>query len=344
MRVIRLHKPFDLRMHDEPVPQPKAGEVLVRIKSVGICASDVHYYREGRIATSVVEQPLILGHEPSGVIEELGQGVTGLRAGARVAVEPAKPCWECDLCRAGYTNVCKDVEFFGAPPVDGALREFVAWPARLVVPIPDGVTFDEAAMVEPMAIGVHTVNLANMKGGESVAVLGAGAIGLSVLQAARLKKPSIIVVSEPVAERRQAALKLGADAVVDTCCADSAEQMLAANEDGEFDVVFECAGEPEAVWQAPELTRPLGTVVIVGIPVVDEYAFPGGVCRRKELTIQIVRRSRNTAEEAIRLIEQKLVDVASYVTHIFPVEKTKEALELAAGKADGVIRATIHII
>ncbi|MDO8684818.1 MAG: NAD(P)-dependent alcohol dehydrogenase [Armatimonadota bacterium] len=343
MRVIRLHAPFDLRMHEEPVPQVKPDEVLIRVKSVGVCASDLHYYKEGRIGTNVVEKPLIIGHEPSGVIEEVSAEVVGLRKGDRVAIEPAKPCRECKFCRQGYTNVCKSVEFFGTPPIDGALREFVAWPARLAIPIPENVSFDEAAMVEPLSVGVYAVKVSDMKGGETIAILGAGAIGLSVLQAAKLKGADKIIVTEPVAERRQVALKLGAHTVIDPSQGNVIEQALAANGGNEPDIVFECAGEPETFAQAVEIARPLGTVVIVGIPSADEYSFPASPSRRKGLTIKLLRRSRGVTEESIEMVSRGLVNVASFATHTFPLEKTREAFELAAAKTDGVIRAVIHV-
>jgi L-iditol 2-dehydrogenase len=342
MKVLRLHAPFDLRISEEPVPDIRPDEVLIRIKSVGVCASDLHYYSEGRIGTQIIDKPLIIGHEPSGVIEDVGAAVTSLKKGDRVAVEPAKPCRQCDLCRAGHTHVCKQVQFFGTPPVDGALREFVAWPANLAMPIPDNVSLDEAAMVEPLAIGVHAANISHMKGGETVAVFGAGAIGLSVLQAVKVKGAKKIIVSEPVPERRELALKLGADVAMDTS-EDVVDRIIAANDDKQLDLSFECAGQPETFCQAAEVARPLATVVIVGIPSEDEYCFPASSSRRKELTIHIQRRSCGTAEESIQLIERGLVDVKSLVTHVFPLERAREAFELAIAKTDGVIRAAIHL-
>ncbi|MDO8587771.1 MAG: NAD(P)-dependent alcohol dehydrogenase [Armatimonadota bacterium] len=343
MKAIRLYAPFDLRMHHEPAPDIGSDDVLIRIKSVGICASDVHYYKEGRIGTSVVEKPLILGHEPSGVIEDVGSTVQNLRKGDRVAVEPARPCWECELCRAGHTHVCRGVRFFGTPPIDGALRELIAWPSRLAIPIPDNVSFDEAAMVEPLAIGMHAARVADLKGGETVAVLGAGAIGLSVLQAVRLRNPARVIVTEPIEERRSAAVKLGADAALDPSSPDIVGRIIAANSGREPDVVFECAGEPEAFTQACTVARPLSTVVIVGIPSEDVYCFPASVSRRKELVIRLLRRSCGEAEEAVRMVEEGRVDVKSYVTHTFPLENTREALDLAAAKSDGAIRVVVHV-
>ena len=330
-------------MHDEPAPVAGEGEVLIRVKSVGVCASDLHYYQEGRIGSQVVESPLILGHEPSGVIEEIGPGVSGLKKGDRVAVEPARPCWSCDICRAGHTHVCKNVRFFGTPPEDGALRQLVAWPARLAIPMPENVSFDEAAMIEPLAVGMHAAKVAGLKGGETVAVLGAGAIGLSVLQAVRLRNPARVIVTEPIPERRQAALRLGADAALDSASGDVVNEVIAANGGRELDFVFECAGEPDAFTQTCEMVRPLGAPVIVGIPSEDAYCFPASISRRKELTIRLIRRSCGEAEESLEMVGRGLVDVKSYVTHTFPLERTREAFELAAAKADGAVRVVIRV-
>ena len=341
MKVLRLHKPFDLRLHDEPIPEVGQDEVLVKVASVGVCASDVHYYREGRIGDQVVEKPLILGHEFSATVVGVGRNVKTLTEGDRVAVEPGKHCKRCAPCRQGYINLCPNIIFFGTPPVDGSLREYLAWPAELCVRVSDSVSFDEAAMIEPLAVGVYSAELAEMAGGETVAVLGAGAIGLSALQAARAAGASKVVVTEPIPERRKLAAKLGADVVLDPA-ADSTSAIIEQTRGG-ADVVFECAGMPDAVWQTVEVARPRGRVVIVGIPEEDQYCFPAGLARHREVSVQFVRRSRNAAEKSVEMVENKLVDVASYATHRFPFERSEDALKLAADKTDGVLRAVIHL-
>jgi len=342
MRVLRLHKPFDLRYHDEPVPDIGPDEVLVKVGSVGVCASDVHYYREGKIGDQVVEKPIVLGHEFSGVIAKIGSDVKTLVEGARVAVEPSKACKQCELCKEGYANICPNVQFFGTPPIDGAFREYVAWPAELCIQIKDDVSLDEAAMIEPLAVGVYAVDLAEMAGRETVAILGVGAIGLSVLQAAKIVGAGKIIVSDPIAERRQLALKLGADIAIDPSATDLPDAVMRETGLG-VEVVFECAGMPEAIWQTAQVVRPKGRVVVVGIPEEDQYCFGASKCRRKELNLQFVRRSRDTAERSVEMVERKLVDVASYATHRFPFDGAEDALKLAAEKIDGVVRAVIRV-
>ncbi len=342
MRVLRLHKPYDLQFHDEPIPDLAPDEVLIRVGSVGICASDVHYYREGRIGDQVVQKPIVLGHEFSGVVAAVGSGVKTLQEGARVAVEPSRPCKQCDVCREGLTNICPNVQFFGTPPIDGSLREYLAWPAELCIQVSHTVSLDEAAMIEPLAVGLYAVDLAEMAGGETVAVLGVGAIGLSVLQAARVAGAAKIIVSEPIKERRELALNLGADVVIDPSTGDSTSQILEMTGRG-VEIAFECAGMPDAVAQTAEIVRPKGRVVVVGIPEEDVYSFRASPCRRKELEIQMVRRSKNTAERGVEMVERGLVDVKSYVTHRFPFEKAGEAIELAWRKSDGVLRAVVNV-
>lgn len=342
MKVLRLHKPFDMRYSDEPVPEIGPDDVLLRVGSVGVCASDVHYYREGRIGDQVVEKPIILGHEFSAVVAAVGDRVRTLQEGARVAVEPGKPCGECRPCRQEHINLCLNIVFFGTPPVDGCLREYLAWPADLCVPIGDSVSLDEAAMIEPLAVGVYAVDLAEIAGGGSVAVLGLGAIGLSVLQAARVAGAGTIIATDPIPERRALAESLGASLAVDPSSGESTKAILNAT-DGGAEVVFECAGMPDAVWQTAEVAGPKGRVVIVGIPEEDEYRFCGSLSRRRELTVQFVRRSKNAAERCAEMIERRLVDVKSYVTHTFPFDEAANAFELAMEKRDGVVRAVIRV-
>lgn len=371
MRSLRLHAPRDLRMHDEPVPMPGPGEALVRVASVGICASDVHYYRDGRIGSTILTGPIVLGHEASGVIAALGEGVTAPPVGARVAIEPARPCMRCEFCRAGHYNVCPDIPFFGSPPTDGCLRDYVCWPAELCLPVPDSVSFVEAAMTEPLAIGLHAVSLAGVPAGPgrgeasaeahvsdrpslypanaslrrpTAAVLGAGAIGLSVLQALKVAGIERVIVSEPIRKRRELAARLGACGIIDPSSSNSEEEVAALTDGRGADMVFECTGEEDAVREACRIARPLGKLVILGIPAGEDYPFDASTARRKELTAVFVRRSNATTERAIELVARGHVDVACFATHHFPLERAADALELALSRRDGVVRAMVRLL
>lgn len=349
MRALRLHGPRDLRLHDEPVPTPAWGEVLIQVKSVGVCASDLHYYRDGRIGTTVITDPIVIGHEASGVIAALGDGVSdtletaALAVGDRVAIEPAKPCMQCEWCRTGHYNVCPGIPFFGTPPTDGCFRDYIAWPARLALRVPDTLTFDEIAIVEPLAIGVYVVKLAQPRPDDVVAVLGAGGVGLSVLQAARADGVRCVIVSEPVPERREMALRMGASEVIDPSASNAEDEFARLTGGRGADVVIECTGEEDAVRESCKIARVLGRVMVVGIPNGDDYPFDASTARRKQLTATFVRRSNETTGRAIELVAEGKVDAASLATHRFPLEQAAEAIELAIARADGVIRAMVVV-
>ncbi len=343
MRVVRLHAPHDLRMHDEPVPEPGLGDVQIQIKSVGVCASDGHWYRDGRIGSTVVEKPLILGHEAGGVITKLGEGVTNLKVGDHVAIEPAKSCMVCEQCKTENYNLCPSVEFFGTPPTDGCFRDFVVWPARLAIPVSPKLSFDEIAMLEPLAVGLYAVNLAKIKTGDTVLVMGAGAIGLSVLQAAQWGGAKTIIVSEPIEARRKMAAKLGATAVIDPAAQDAASEVSDLTNGFKADVVFECAGTDDAVREACGLVRIMGKIVVVGIPDTDTYCFDASLARRKQLRSIFVRRSNLTTEKAIELVGRGILNARAMATHHFPLEKTKEALEMTVAKADNAVRVMVEV-
>jgi len=340
MKAVRLYGPGDMRLVEIDKPTPGPGEALVQVKAVGICASDVHYYREGRIGDAVVTEPIIMGHEFAGVVAELGPGVEGLRVGDRVAVEPAIPCGECELCRAGEINICLGIKFCGTPPYDGALREYIAWPAELCVPVPESMSFAEIAMLEPLAIGVYGVEMVEPVQGRSVGILGAGAIGLSLLQAAKAAGCGKTAVTDLIPERLELARKLGADEAFDANAPEIVKKVVGGSLGP--DIVFEAAGVNEAVVQATEMVRPGGTAVLGGIPDDDVLCVSASVVRRKGLTIKMIRRSRNTLHRALELVKRGEADASSLATHFFPVERIVEAFELAAARTDGVLRAIVE--
>ena len=289
----------------------------------------------------MVREPLVIGHEAAGVVDALGEGVTGLAVGDRVAIEPTNPCGECKFCRAGHYNVCPNVRFFGTPPENGCFREYLTWPATCALKIPDSMSHDEAAIVEPMAVGIYAVKLANLSGGETVAVLGSGAIGLSAVQAAKVAGAGRIIVSEPVAARRDLAKRLGASEVIDPSTSDAEKEFSRLTDGYGPDVVIECTGEDDATREASRVVRILGRIVVVGIPDRDDYTFEASACRHKEMTVVFCRRSNLTAETAIEWIAEGKVDAACMATHRFPLEDTVKAMELAMSRTDGVVRAIV---
>lgn len=343
MRASRLHGVRDLRLEQLPRPAPGPGEVLLQVAAVGVCGSDVHYYREGRIGTQVVTAPLILGHESSAWVAELGPGVTGLEPGNLVAVEPGVPCGRCEPCRMGHPNLCPEVRYCGTPPVDGVFAEYTVMPAENCFPLPETLGAVEGALLEPLGIAIHTVDLAHLKAGCTVAVLGAGPIGLLTAAVARAAGASEVYVSEPLAHRRSFAREYAADEAVNPHEVDAVAAIKRLTGGRGVDVAFEAAGAPDTAQQAAAVARIGGQVVIAGIPDGDTLAFDASTVRRKGLTIKLVRRMKHTYPRAIRLVGTGQVDLRPLATHFFPLERIAEAFQLVSTYGDGVLRAMIQV-
>lgn len=343
MKALRLHGPRELRVDEVPTPTPRGGEALIRVRALGVCGSDVHYYLDGRIGDDIAPVPFTLGHEFAGEIVALGPEAEGPPIGSRVAVDPAIPCGSCEACRDGNANCCPDVRFPASPPVQGALCEFYAHPSHLCVPLPDALAFEEGAMLEPLGVAIHAVALTKIRSGATVAILGAGPIGLLIAQIARHAGARAIYLSEPVPERRALARRVGATSVCDPGARDPVAWIHDATRGRGVDIGIEAAWGAEAVGQAIGMTRPAGRVVLVGIPRDDRCTFPASVARRKGLTILMSRRMKSVYPEAIALVERGHVDVDPLITHRFPLDRAAEAFELVASLSDGVSKALIEI-
>lgn len=344
MRACRIYGIRDLRVGMAPQPEPGASEVLLQVASVGVCGSDVHYYLEGCIGSQVIDSPLIMGHEFSARVVELGAGVTGLTPGQLVAVEPAVSCGHCEMCQQGHPNLCRNILFCGcpSPPFQGALADYVVMPAHNCFPLPDTMNATVGALLEPLGIAIHAVDLAHLRPGATVAVLGAGPIGLLTASVARVAGATEVYMSEPLADRRSAALGF-ANYVIDPSGGNAAAEILRLTGGRGVDVAFEAAGAPEAPQQAAAATRPGGTVIIIGIPPDDTMTVSASTVRGKGLTLKLVRRMKHTYPRAIRLVERGIIDLGPIATHHFPLERTPEAFELVAGKSDGVLKAMIDV-
>jgi L-iditol 2-dehydrogenase len=301
VRTARLHAVGDLRVADEPVPDATPGMSLVQVTAVGICGSDLHWWDEGAIGDAKLTHPLVLGHEGAGVIAE------GPRAGQRVAIDPAIPCQTCRACRDGYRNLCYRLKFSGHGDTDGMMREFMAWPTTALHPLPDRVSDADGAMLEPLGVAIHCVDLGHLPFGGTASVIGCGPIGLLLIEVLKVAGASSVLAVEPLAHRREAAERLGADEVADPAAFDEA---LRAG----VDVAFEAAGNNEGVELAMASVRPGGRVVLVGIPGDDVIRFGASLARRKGLTIAMVRRMNEVYPRAISLAERGVVDLGSVVT------------------------------
>ena len=327
MWAARLHGARDIRFERVPHPgQPGPNEVLVRVSATGICGSDLHTYLDARIGDTVLKAPLILGHEFAGAVVAVGKRVKNLRVGTRVAVDPAQPCHHCDLCKRDHPNLCRRLHFCGLYPDDGSLAEFIRVPAKSCFPVPKAIDDVEAALLEPLGVALHATNLAKIHQGDRVAVLGAGPIGLLLIQTVKLAGAGEILLSDPLAWRVTLARKFGARPLP---------------RDAEVDVAIEAAWGGAAIERAVEITRPGGRVVLVGIPSEDRCAFKHSLARRKGLTVVFSRRMKHTYPRAIQLVTSRRVDLSSLVTHRFPLRRTADAFAICAEYKDKVVKAII---
>jgi L-iditol 2-dehydrogenase len=333
------------RVEVREVPEPRlknATDILIRVGAVGLCGSDIHYYKEGRIGDQVVEFPFTAGHECAGSVVEIGPAVRDLKPGDRVAVDPAVVCGVCDQCLAGRPNTCRKLLYLGTPgQMSGALCEFIVMPGKNCYPLPDGLTLEEGVLVEPLSIALHAMRMTGEPVPECIAVLGAGPIGLSVLLAARASGVRMVCATDKIDARGKTARTAGAAWTGNPDREDIVKQMMTYAPDG-FDAVFECCGDQSALDQAVCLLKPGGRLLIVGIPAVERISFDIHSLRRKEISLHNVRRQKGCIQEAIDLIIKGKAGVRFMATHTFRIEEAPKAFELAAGYSDGVIRAIIR--
>ncbi|MFH1023143.1 MAG: alcohol dehydrogenase catalytic domain-containing protein [Planctomycetota bacterium] len=326
------------------VPEPRiAGprDVLLRVDAVGVCGSDIHYYRHGRVGSQVVTYPYRVGHEMSATVLETGRAVRRVRPGDRVAVDPAAWCGRCDQCRAGRFHTCRNLKFLGTPGQgDGCLCERIVMPAASCFPLRTSTTAEDGALVEPLSIGIYSVSLAGGVAGKKIAILGCGPIGLCVLLAAREAGARRVYATDKIASRLAVARRQGASWAGNPDRADIVRQ-IARREPLSLDIVFECCGKSEALDQAVNLLKPGGTLVIVGIPATDTITLSIDKLRRKEITIRNVRRQNECVEPAVHFIEKHRREARFLVTHRFPLAESKKAFDLVSGYRDGVLKAMI---
>jgi L-iditol 2-dehydrogenase len=323
MKTLRLHGLHDLRIGEEPLPLPEKGQALLKVTSVGICGSDLHWFSEQGIGDARLTRPLVLGHEFAAVIAD------GSRSGQRVAVEPAVSCGACEFCQHGHPNLCANVIFAGHGAQDGALREYMTWPTENLFPLPDALSDEDGAMLEPLGVAIHSVDLGHLKAGMTVGIFGCGPIGLLIVQMARLSGAAKIVATDLLPQRVDAAKALGATHAFLTEDRPDVSAILAATGGRGVDVAFEAAGAQTAVDEAFAAVVPGGKVILAGIPGDDKTSFSASLARRKGLTIKLVRRMKYTYPRAIQLVENGLVDVRSLVTHRFALEDAAQAFAVA---------------
>lgn len=338
-----LHKINDLRLEERPIPKPASNEVVIAMHSVGICGSDVHYWKEGRINKFIVDSPLVLGHEPSGVIFEVGDKVDNLKKGDRVVIEPGVPCFECDYCLKGTYNLCPGVLFCATPPHDGTLCRYFKHHAKLCHKIPDNMTLEEAALVEPLSVAVHACRRSNVQIGKTVLICGAGPIGLVNMLTAKAMGAQKTCVTDIVQSRLDFAKALGADHCVLFNTKD-VEQLSKRVEDvmgGPPDITIECSGAELSIQLGLLATKSGGVMTLVGVGP-RTISLPIMEASIREVDIRGVFRYANCHPVAISLISSGKVDVKPLITHRFKLEESIKAFEVASTGAGGAIKVVIN--
>jgi L-iditol 2-dehydrogenase len=309
---------------------------------VGVCGSDVHYYETGRIGEQVVEYPFIVGHECAATVEAVGNAVAKVKPGDTVVVEPAVSCHNCAQCEIGRENTCYNLRFLGTPGQGpGCLCEYLIMPEECCFPVNGDLTFEQAALCEPLAISAYSVDQAKLPENAEVAILGSGPIGLCTFVSAKAKNANACYMTDKINKRIDAAKKTGATWVGNPDEQDIVKEILTQKPDG-LDVAFECAGQQETIDQCIDLLKPGGRLILTGIPRSDRISLSIDKTRRKEITIVNIRRQNKTTQKAVDLIASGKVNVDFMVTHHFPLDQTKDAFELVAGYRDGVIKAMIN--
>lgn len=331
MRASFLDKNLKVYTEEIDIPQLDSDQVLVKVESVGICGSDVHYYKHGAIGPYIVEKPIILGHELSGVITAVGSDVPKERIGSRVAVEPQRACKVCKQCKAGRYNLCPEIEFYATPPIDGAFCEYVKIQSEFAYDIPANISFDAAALIEPMSVCIWAAQKARIEKGTTVLIAGAGPIGVVMAQVARAFGASEVVVTDVVEHRLEFVKKYGATRTINT----SSESLGSEK----FDVFVDACGVPAAVHAGILATGPAGRALLVGLGS-DEMMLPVSHIQNNEIIVTGVFRYTNTWPIGIEFLASGKVDLDAIVTHHFGLSDVEAGLKMTANPA--AMKVVIH--
>lgn len=343
MRVAVMNGKQDVSIELRPVPVPGAGEVLIRIQTVGVCGSDLHYYAEGKIGDIPVQTPFVLGHEIAGTIVALGEGVQGLQTGDLVAVEPGIPCGTCEMCRSGQYNLCPEMRFLATPPYDGAFSEYLAYPAKWVFRLPEGMTATQGALIEPLAVGMHAAQLAEASLGQSAFIFGCGCIGLVTLLALRSRGVSEIYMCDVIERRMEKAMELGATAVFDSRKCDVAQEILRLTDGRGVDCVFEMTGNHNALMQTVDVACKGGVIVLVGLGPQSVMPFNFEKLIWNQVQIRPCFRYKNIYPKAIRAISSGMIHVVDIVSDRVRLEEVPEALKYHLAHKSDIIKMIVEM-
>lgn len=343
MKVAVMNGIGKMGFEERNIPNPKANEVLVKLEYVGICGSDLHYYETGAIGDYVVEPPFVLGHEPGGVVVEVGEAVHHLKVGDRVALEPGKTCGHCEFCKEGKYNLCPDVVFFATPPIDGVFQEYVAHEADLCFKLPGNVSTLEGALIEPLAVGFHAAIQGDAHLGQKAVVMGAGCIGLVTMMALKARGVSEVYVVDIMEKRLEKAMELGADGIINGAKEDVAERARQLTDGKGMDLVVETAGTEITTRQAIQIAKKGSNVVLVGYSKTGEMNLPMSLVLDKELTFKTVFRYRHIYPMAIDAVASGKVNLKGIVTDIFQLEDAQKAMDYSVNNKADIVKAVIQI-
>lgn len=332
-----------IELEEREIPQPKEGEVLIKIGYVGICGSDVHYFETGAIGDFVVKPPFVLGHEAVGTVVALGEGVDSLKIGDRVAMEPGKTCGHCEFCRTGRYNLCPDVQFFATPPYDGVFQEYVAYDASMCFRLPDNVSLMEGALIEPLAVGFHAANQGGAHIGQKAVVFGSGCIGLMCLLALKAEGVTEVYVVDVIDKRLEKAMELGAAGVINSSKEDAVERIMELAGGYGVDLAIDTAGADVTINQGIRMVKPGGTIVCVGYSRSGKVTLDMSVALNKEITFRTVFRYRHIYPMAIAAVSSGLINLRNVVTDTFTLDEIQEAMMKSVNDKVNIVKAVIEV-
>jgi L-iditol 2-dehydrogenase len=342
MKAARLYKAKDLRYEDVEVPQPAPEEVLIKISANGLCGSDIHFFEDGKLGPYKVTKPYIPGHEASGVVVAAAKDGSGPREGTRVSIEPGIPCRRCRHCKEGRYNLCEDVVFLSAPPINGTFAEYAVVASDFAHPLPDRIDDEAGALVEPVSVGIQAANRAGLQAGDSVAIVGTGPIGLITMLVAKAFGASELYMIDIARKRLDFANTLGAAAVVNAANENVVERMMDITDGRGADVVFDTSGSAKGAAVTPEIAARGGSIALVGWAEVGTYPYPMEIVMERELDVHGVNRYCNTYPTAIGLMATGRIDVKPLVSHRFPFEEVVEAFSFSAENRGDTVKTVIQ--
>ena len=343
MRVAVMNGRQDVSIEQRPIPTPGPGEVLIRIRTAGVCGSDLHYYAEGKIGDIPVQTPFVLGHEIAGTVVALGADVQGLREGQLVAVEPGIPCGKCEMCRSGHYNLCPEMRFLATPPYDGAFSEYLAYPAEWVFALPEGMNATQGALIEPLAVGFHAARQGGAQAGQTAVVTGSGCIGLVSMMALKAMGINRVYMVDVMEKRLEKALELGADGAINAAKEDVLAKIAELTDGRGVDLVIETAGTQVTTVQAIHMAKKGATIVLVGYSRTGELTLPVSLALDKELTFKTVFRYRHIYPMAIEAVAAGRINLKGIVTNCYDLDDVQQAMDDSVKNKADIVKAVVRI-